>query len=384
MVKRVIGFTAVRSEYGLLRPVFRAIENHPDLGLRVVVAGAHLVPEFGNTYEEIVADGFSIMGTVNSWVPGDTPRAAMESFSRLVAGLGDLITEESADFILVLGDRNEALAAALVAAQVRVPLAHIHAGDLAGGYNIDDAIRLSISRFAHLHFAASPRSAERLLRSGEEPFRISVVGAPGLDTVLGGQLPSLVTVLKKYGLGRLPPRYFVILQHPVTSEWKQAREQIQQTLLAVRQSGLAAVLIYPNTDPGSEEIIGCLASVSNGQQFFLIPNMEHADFLALVKGSAALVGNSSSGIIEAPALHIPVVNIGPRQMGRERGANVIDVSYNASEIAAALETVQKGEFRSKLALAGSPYGDGSAGSKIADVLASVAIDDRLLQKTFLL
>lgn len=382
MKRRVLGFTAVRSEYGLLRPVFRAIQAHPKLELQVVVAGTHLVPEFGNTYREVEEDGFPIVDRLDSWVGGDTPAAALKSFALLVAGFTQTLDRVRPDFVLVLGDRNEALAAAIAAAEMYVPLGHIHGGDIGAGYNVDDAIRFSISRFAHLHFAASERSAERLLKSGEEPFRVHVVGAPGLDTALARDLPQAKDVLTRHGL-TIEGEYVVVLQHPVTSEREAAFEQMNETLEAVKASGLQAIVIYPNSDPGSQEIIDCITQYVDGRQLFSVPSMEHADFLALIRGAVALVGNSSSGIIETPSLQVPTVNVGPRQKNRERGDNVLDVPYDRGAIRRAIEQARydKG-FLQRVKATRNPYGDGTAGRKIAEILARVTVDDRLLRKAF--
>jgi len=381
-MRLVLGVTGVRSEYGLLRPVFRAVEAHPDLELKVAVMGTHLVPELGATYREVEADRFEICDRIHSFIAGDTPATAVKSLGVGLVRLTQTIERVRPDFVLVLGDRNEALAAAVAASQMYVPVAHVHGGDLMDGYNVDDAIRYSITHFAHVHFAASRLSAARLLKVGEEPFRIYISGAPGLDPIVAGDLPDPKEVQARYGL-RLGDRYLVVLQHPVTSEWDRAGEQMVETLEAVKDSGLPAVVIYPNSDPGTQRIVHAIERYADGRTIFSVPTMGHWDFLALVGDAAALVGNSSSGIIEVPSLRTPVINVGGRQKGRERGRNVLDVDHDRRSIRRAIDrALTDREFLEAVASGENPYGDGGAGPRIAKVLAEVEIDERLLRKRF--
>lgn len=378
-VRRVLAVTGTRADYGILRPVFRAIQAHPALELGVLVTGMHLASEFGLTVREIERDGFPIAARVDMLLAGDTGGAMAKSLGIGLIGMTQAIEALQPDIVLVLGDRGESLAAAIAAVHLNIPVAHLHGGEVTCGGMVDDVIRWAITDFAHLHLPTTPGAAERLVRRGEAPWRVHVVGAPGLDAALATPLTPREVLARTYGLEPDRP-WLLAVQHPVTAEAEQAGKQMVETMEALAALGLPTVLIYPNADAGSGAMIEVI------QRYRLphvrvFPSLPSPDYLSLLKEAAALVGNSSSGIIEAPSLGTPAVNIGTRQAGRERGDNVLDVGYDRDEIVAAVRRALHDEdFRRLVSRRRNPYGDGRAAPRIAQLLAEVPLDGRLLRK----
>ncbi len=376
-MRRILAVTGTRAEYGILRPVFRAIQAHPALELGVLVTGMHLSPEFGLTVREIEEDGFPIAARVDMLLSGDTGGAMAKSLGVGLIGMAQALEALRPDMALVLGDRGEPLAAAIAAVHLNIPVAHLHGGEVTCGGMVDDAVRWAITSFAHLHLAATEASAERLLRQGEDPWRVRVVGAPGLDAALQTPLRSRRELADRYGMDPDRP-WLLAVQHPVTAEAERAGEQMVETMEALAALGLPTVLVHPNADAGSGAMVEVIRRYSE-PHIRAFPSLR--DYLSLLKEAAALVGNSSSGIIEAPSLGTPAINIGARQAGRERGDNVIDVGHDRNAIVAAVRrALEDEEFRRLVSRRRNPYGDGRAAPRVAGFLADVPLDDRLLRK----
>jgi len=377
--RRVLVLTGTRAEYGLLRSSMAAIRAHGDLSLQVVATGMHLSPRHGRTVEEIRADGFDVDRTVLMQVEGDTGRAMAKSLGIGTAGLAEAFESLAPDVVLLLGDRDEALAGALAAAHMNIPVAHVHGGDAMGGAIIDDSIRHAITKFAHLHFPASELSAERIRKMGEEPWRVTVAGAPGLDDVLAGEYDDPETVLERHDLDPDRPLLLVV-QHPLTTEPEHAGEQMGATLDAVGSFDAEVVVIYPNSDAGGDRMIAEIED-REGDDLRAFRSLPRREYLGLMAAADAMVGNSSSGVIEAPSFDLPVVDIGPRQEGRERAANTLSVAHEADAIRAAIEQCLTDEaFRERVADAANPYDYGGAGERICERLAEVELGEELLRK----
>ncbi|MCL6450612.1 MAG: UDP-N-acetylglucosamine 2-epimerase (hydrolyzing) [Acetobacteraceae bacterium] len=379
--RRVAVITGTRADWGILRPVARALALEPGLEPCLIVAGMHLLPEFGGTSAEVEADGFPIAARVDMILASDTPGGMARSLGLGVIGMAQALETARPDVVLVMGDRGEQFAAALAAAHLNLPVAHIHGGECTVGGNIDESLRWAITRFAHIHLVATRAGADRLRRLGEEPWRIHVVGAPALDVALGTEPWGEERVRRHLGLG--PGRPLVVVQHPVTTQAESAAAQMRETMEAVVGCGLEAVVIYPNADAGGRAMIGVLEEYRDRPGIHLHPTLPHPVYLGLLKMAAALVGNSSSGIIEAPSLGLVAVNVGIRQLGRERGANVLDVGCDRKEIAAAIDrALHDGELLRRIRAVPNPYGDGRASARIAGILAGLALGERLIQKRF--
>jgi UDP-N-acetylglucosamine 2-epimerase (non-hydrolysing)/GDP/UDP-N,N'-diacetylbacillosamine 2-epimerase (hydrolysing) len=381
---RTIGvITTARSDYGILLPVLRAIDAAPDLALHLIVGGMHLVPEFGRTVDAIARD-FPIGDRVEMLLASDTPLGIAKSIGLGVSGFAESYARIRPDLLLALGDRFEMHAAVLAALPFGIPVAHVHGGEVTEGA-IDDALRHGISKFAHLHFTATREHAERLMRMGEEPWRITVSGAPSLDNLRTVRPLSANDLTARFGIPFEPARLLVTF-HPVTRQHERTPAQIDALLAAVERSGIPAVFTLPNADTGGRLVAERIrAYVAGHPDAVILDNLGTEAYFGIMRAAAAMVGNSSSGLIEAPSFGLPVVNVGQRQAGRTRGANVIDVAADTDPdaIAAAIAVAVSPAFRAGLAGHANPYaGAGPAAEAIVERLRAVALDERLTLKRF--
>jgi UDP-N-acetylglucosamine 2-epimerase (non-hydrolysing)/GDP/UDP-N,N'-diacetylbacillosamine 2-epimerase (hydrolysing) len=378
--KNVLVLTGTRAEYGLLKSSMKAIKGHDQLSLSVVATGMHLSPQYGKTVTNIRDDGFTVDREVLMLLDGDTGTAMAKSLGIGTASLAETFESLDIDIVLLLGDRDEALAGALAAAHMNIPVAHIHGGDILDGAVIDDSIRHSITKFAHIHFPASEKSAERIRKLGEEKWRIHVSGAPGLDDILAGEYENPDTVLNRYDLE--PEKNILLLvQHPVTTQPDRAGDQMAATLNAVNRFDIQTIIIYPNSDAGSVQIIEEIESRSFGSDTRLFQSLPRKEYLGLMAAADVMVGNSSSGIIEAPSFDLPVVDVGPRQNGRERAENVLSVPHNTESVQKAIsDSLEKQSVRQHAKDCDNPYDYGGAGIKIAETLSQIEVNKKLLRK----
>ncbi|ELY33797.1 UDP-N-acetyl-D-glucosamine 2-epimerase [Natrialba magadii ATCC 43099] len=354
-----------------------AIQNHDDLTLSIVATGMHLSPQHGMTVEKIREDGFSIDREVLMQLSGDSETAMAKSLGIGTASLADAFESLDPDVVLLLGDRDEALAGALAASHMNIPVAHVHGGDSAHGAMIDESIRHAITKFSHIHFPASERSAERIKKLGEESWRITIAGAPGLDDILAGEYEDPESVLQKYDLDP-DRRLLMVLQHPVTTQPDAAGEQMAATLDAVESTEAQAVIIYPNSDAGSNQMIDEIESRSFGADVRTFRNMPRKEYLGLMAATDVMVGNSSSGIIEAPSFDLPVVDIGPRQRGRERTQNTFSAEHESEQIREKIyQCLNEGVLDENQ---DNPYDYGGAGSRICERIRTINIDENILRK----
>jgi GDP/UDP-N,N'-diacetylbacillosamine 2-epimerase (hydrolysing) len=378
-MKKVAVVTGTRAEYGILHPVLKAVEANKGLRLYLIVTGMHLSHDFGYTVSEIERDGFKIEARVPMLADTDTATAMAESVGRGIIGLSQVWSRLSPDFIVVLGDRVEPLAAAFAGVYMNIPVAHIHGGDVTGGF--DEYARHAITKIAHVHFPATARSAARIIKMGEDEWRVHMVGSPALDTILNEPLLSPATTASKLSLDT-SKLLLMVAQHPVTTEAGMAPVQMKETLEAVVETGNPAIVFYPNSDAGGRSMIELIKQyVKKFPYIKAIPNLPRREYLSLMKISGVLVGNSSSGIIDAPSFGLPAVNIGIRQEGRERGCNVIDVLPDRREIVKGIQkALNDKNFIKQVKKCENPYGDGKAGVRIAEILAGIEKTPRLLEK----
>lgn len=343
--------------------------------LQVVATGMHLLPRHGMTLREIEADGFRVDAQVPMLSDDDTMAGMARSVGAGIQGFVDAFERLDPDVVLVLGDRVEMLAAAVAASYSGRFVAHVHGGDRTQG-GLDEYSRHAITKISHVHLAATEVSAGRIRRMGERPETVFVVGAPGLDEVLAGD-PYDPAVCRQYGVE--PGRYLLAVFHPVSTDPALAEAETRTLVDALLEQGLPIVAVFPNADAGSGKVIAELDRRKDRVQVH--PTLPRAHYLALLAHAAALAGNSSSGIIEAPALGVPAVNVGPRQEGRERGRNVLDAPAEPQAMRAALRTALHDEaFRRQAARREHPYGDGRASARIAQVLAGVPLEPSLRRK----
>ncbi len=377
MMRKILYISGTRADYGLMRSVLRSIHNHPDLSLDIVVTGMHLMDEFGNTIDEIKKDGFSYH-IVDVQYEDDTKESMAIFIGKFIQELVPVMHSLHPDIILVLGDRGEMLAGAIVGVYMSIPVAHIHGGEVTS--TVDDYTRNAITKLAHIHFPATDESAKRIHRMGEDTFRIFVVGAPGLDQILHERLLSHDELEQKYEIDFSKP-VLLIVQHPVTLEVDNASVQIRETLEAVVSLQYQTIMIYPNADAGGRRMIEVIREYEHLPYLKIFSSIPHEDYLSLLQQVSVLIGNSSSALIEAPSFGLPVVNIGTRQRGRERADNVIDTEYNREKIRDCIyKAIHDDKFRKKARLCRNPYGNGMASIKISEILSKIDIDEDLLIK----
>ena len=379
---RTIGVvTTSRADYSHLLPLLRAIDADSDLELYLIVSGTHLSASHGGTVAEVERDGFTIAERIAIFSGGDTPVSITGAMGRAVTGFGEAFARRRPDILVVMGDRFEMHAAALAALPFKIPVTHISGGDVTEGA-IDDALRHSITKLSHLHFPSTDDSARRILQLGEEPWRVVVTGEPSLDNLRSIQLLNRKELEDRYLL-RLDQPFLLVTYHPVTLEYEQTEWQIGELLAALRAAGMPVVFTSPNADTSNrivrEQIQQFITTDSSSK---LIDNFGIRGYFSLMSLATAMVGNSSSGVVEAASFELPVVNVGTRQRGRVRARNVLDVGYDRTAIVNGIKAATDPQFRRSLAGLVNPYGSGEAVPIIIKHLKSTPLGDRLIRKKF--
>ncbi len=369
MSRKICVVTGTRAEFGLLRWLMGEIQNHPQLELQVVATGMHLSPEFGSTYREIEEAGFQINAKVEMLLSSDTSTAIAKSIGLGVIGFADTYERLTPDIVVVLGDRFEIFAAASAAMIAGVPIAHLHGGELTEGA-FDDAIRHSITKMAHLHFVAADEYRQRVIQLGEDPERVFNYGGMGVDAIKRVKLLTRKEVEEQLNI-TFRKRNLLVTFHPVSLEGSQRSAEQMYELLAALDELKDTTLIFtmPNADTGSHELGTMVRNFvdthTNAKVYTSLGQLRYFSCLAQVDG---VVGNSSSGLAEAPSFRIGTVNIGDRQKGRLKGKSIIDCDPNRESILKALETLYSKKFQESLADVSNPYGHGGASQAILKVL----------------
>ena len=379
--RKICVITGTRADYGLLKPLIEKIKDAKSLELQVLATGMHLLPEFGLTIKEIEKDGFKIDAEVPMIISGDEKISMVSSIGVGVIKIAQALDILDPDIVVILGDRFEAFSGAIAASFSGRIVAHLSGGDSAqAGY--DEYARHAITKIAHFHFPTTKKSAERIIKLGEPKKYVFPVGSTSLDTILNKKLPSREYSCKKYHLKQNKP-IILLVQHSVSANPEKAANEIQKTLEAVVKFDCQIIVIYPNVDPGGRRMIKIIEKFKKDYPRLIkgYKNLPFEDYLGLMRISEVMVGNSSSGIIEAPSFHLPVVNIGPRQKGRERADNIIDVDYDKKEIIEAIKkAIYDKKFRAEVKKCENPYGDGKTSERIVKILSEIKIGKRLLQK----
>jgi UDP-hydrolysing UDP-N-acetyl-D-glucosamine 2-epimerase len=380
-VRTICIVTGGRADYGIYLPILRKIQEDSELDLRLIVTGSHLSSEFGSTIRTIENDGFQVSDRVEILAASDTPQSIARSMGLGTIGFSQSFDRDRPDILLLQGDRFEIHAAAVAALPFNIPVAHIHGGELTEGA-IDDALRHSITKLSHFHFVANEEYRRRVIQLGEEPWRVVISGAPSLENLSTMSLMTREELEAQTGLN-LERRPLLVTYHPVTLEYQRTEWQVAQLLDAVKSSGMPVVFTAPNADTGGRVIKEMLKDyVQSDPQAQLVDNLGTLKYFSLMAIASAMVGNSSSGLVEAPSLALPVVNIGARQQGRLRAQNVIDVGYNKEDILEGIGMATDPVFVRSLQDMANPYGDGQASTIIVDRLKSTPLDAKLLRKRF--
>jgi UDP-N-acetylglucosamine 2-epimerase (non-hydrolysing)/GDP/UDP-N,N'-diacetylbacillosamine 2-epimerase (hydrolysing) len=383
-MKKIALISDARTSHGIYVPILKAIESDPDFEYIYILTGMHLSEKFGNTLKTVKNEGFDTIEMPIS-LEGNKRVDQAEFIGKCIINLIKVFQKHKPDILLVQGDRGISLAAAIVGAHMWLPVAHLHGGEVSG--TIDELTRHAITKYSHIHFPASKKSAERILKMGEDAWRIFPVGSTSNEYLQNTKLMSKKEVSEHFGFNPNED-LIVVLQHPVTKEVTQARKQMEEIMNAIEKFKKQTIIIYPNSDAGSDSIIKVINErvEKNKKSFFIhaYKNIAYDKYLSLLKNASVLVGNSSGGIIETPILGLPAINIGTRQDGREKADNIIDTSYKEEDIIKAITlALNDKEFRSIVAEKKTPYlpeGDSHVSKKILEIIKSLVIDDKLLDK----
>jgi len=375
MIRKICVFVGSRANYSSIKSAMVAINEHPGLELQLVLGASALLDRYGLVSELIKADGFKISGEVYMLLEGETPATMAKSTGIGLIELPTVFERLQPDIVLTVGDRFETMATTIAASYMNIPVAHTMGGEVSG--TIDESIRHAVTKFAHIHFPASNDAKNRIIKLGERKKDVHHVGCPRIDLVkeiLNNK--NIDESFMQEGVGSwvdINKPFILVSQHPVTTEYGNGESQIEMTLNAVKRTGYPFIVLWPNADAGSDDIsrgIRKYREKNPGDSMHLFKNLPVNDYIKLMSKTLCLVGNSSSGIREGAFIGTPVVNIGSRQIMRERGKNVIDASYNEIEIIEAIEKqIKNGEYPKE-----SIYGDGNAGVKIANILSKCTWD----------
>jgi GDP/UDP-N,N'-diacetylbacillosamine 2-epimerase (hydrolysing) len=378
--RRVLGITAIRSEYFLQRPILRAIVDHPELELLLVVTGAHLSPLHDYTVKEIEADGFPIVARIENLIYSDRDAARLKGAASQLQVLTHLVDGLRPEWLLVPADREESMTLALCGTYLNIATAHYAAGDRVVG-NADDMIRHAVSRLSHLLLTTHEQARERLIKAGEQSWRIHNVGHAGIDRIRSAPQLTSSELAKALGVDEVQDRYAVVVQHPLTSEIGDAGRQMRETMAAARALKLQLFVSYPNSDPGSNQIIQVIEEHRANPGVHVFRNIPDREFVNLLRGATVLLGNSSLGLLEAPYLKLPVVNVGRRQSERHHASNAFFVAADREAIVRQVRAIiDDEETRRTISTCENPFGDGHTGEQVAKLLASTSIDSTLLNK----
>lgn len=379
-MKKICVVTGTRAEYGLLKWLMKDLAASNGLRLQLVATGTHLSPEFGLTYREIESDGFTIDTKVEMLLSADTASATARSMGLAVMGLADAFDRLRPDLLLVLGDRYEILAAVSAALVLRIPVAHVHGGEITEGA-FDDAIRHAITKMSHLHFVAAEEYRARVIQMGEEPERVFTVGGLGVDGISRLELLSRDALEQslEFDLGK---QSLIVTFHPATLDAGSPEEQTAELLAALDELGdTRLIFTLPNADPGSRAMTAMIHDfVSARPHAKAFASLGQLRYFSCLKHVNGIVGNSSSGLLEAPSFQKGTINIGIRQRGRTKAESVIDCEPRRESIAAALKQLFSPGFQAGLRSVKNPYGEGNASRKIVDTLARVPLEKILVKK----
>jgi GDP/UDP-N,N'-diacetylbacillosamine 2-epimerase (hydrolysing) len=379
---RVLALTGIRSDYDLLYPLLKALREDGSFDLGVVACGAHLTPLHDYSIRNIEKDGFRIVGRIKNLVLSESRGERVKSCGRLLSGLGEVLAKEKPDLLIILGDREEPLMGAVAASYLSVPVVHLCGGDDTHppGGNVDEEVRHAITKLSHVHLTMAAEHSRRVLRLGEEPWRVQTVGNPGLDRLRAEPVLSRAALAREIGPAALK-EYLVVIHHSRSAAVASAAAEMKVVLSSSLATGLEVFVSAPNSDPGSESILKVMAAYRKNPRVHLYKNYPRSIFTALLRHARCLVGNSSLGLHEAPFIGLPCVNVGDRQKGRLKGANIEFVPATARPTLAAIRKAAFDEaYRARVKRGRSPYGDGRMVARALRILKHLPPKAALLAK----
>lgn len=382
MVKRkIIVVTGARSEYDIMSPVLEKLQADSSVDLGLIVTGSHLSEKFGNTIKFIEQDGYRIDAKINNLVESNEKIARIISLGNQIKPLAEVFSHLKPDIVLVTGDREEAISVTMTAAFMDIAVAHLAGGDIAKDGNIDNSIRYAASKFAHIHFTLLPEHSNTLLKLGEDNWRIHCTGNPALDKFIATPVMNKSQISTEINFDISNEDYLLVVYHPIITEFEDESRKVRNLLDALKNTGLKCIINSPNSDAGHESILEAYNEFGNNNgKFYFFKNLPRNVYVNLMRNAKCMVGNSSSGIIEAPSLELPVVNTGSRQLGRHHANNVKFTSMDTKDIETAIRYWLSDENRVILKGLKNPYGDGNSALKIAQLLTEIKIDSTLIHK----
>jgi len=370
-VKKILFLTGTRADFGKLKSLIHSVDNHPDYKIYIFVTGMHLLKKYGFTASEVEKEGFNNLYFYINQNNADTMDVIL---AKTIIGLSDYTKQVDPDMIVVHGDRVEAMAGAIVGSLNNILVSHIEGGEVSG--TIDELIRHSVSKLAHLHFVANKEAENRLLQLGEDKSCIRIIGSPDLDIMSSDSLPSIELAKERYNIEF--ETFSIFIYHPVTTETDQLEERINQVVSALEESGDNFIIVYPNNDHGSDVIISAIQGTSENKNFKIFPSIRFEYFLTLLKNASYIIGNSSAGIREAPYYGLPTINIGSRQNNRSDAASIINVNETTTDILSAIL-----QIRGMKTQVTKDFGSGQSATQFLNVLNTSQTWETAKQKVFI-
>ena len=366
--KKILAITAIRSDYDLMSGLYRLLDKDPDTDLQLLVAGAHLSAAYGNSVGLIKKDGFTILMEIESLISADSPKSRLKSASILLQNAIDVVARWQPELIIYAGDREDVLIGGLLGAFLAIPTVHFFGGDHSKDGHTDTVIRHATSKLSTFHVVSAEQHKQRLIKLGEAPERIAVTGSIALDKFIEASHAPAQDIHSIAPQGKQLDQYAMLIFHPVDQEKQQAAAIFEAILLTLKKSGIPAIVSYPNTDPGNHLIIEKIKQYEHAPHFWFYTNLERSTFLSLYRQARFLIGNSSSGILEAASIPLAVINVGLRQKGRYCEGNVLFCETGADAIEAAITQAISPEFQSSVKKINNPYGAGNSCTQAFTVL----------------
>lgn len=379
--RKIAVFTGNRAEYGFLYPIINKLKEEDELETSLIISGSHLSNEYGETIDEIDTSSVAVVKRIKTNETGShKKKKILDAFSLIIKESGGILEDLQPDLLLIAGDRYETFAVATSSFYMNIPVVHLFGGDLSQGGHLDDSVRHCITKLAHVHLATNKDSYDRILGLGEEEWRVHNVGSPAVDNVVNGDYASREELVREFDLKDDKP-LILFTQHPITTESEKAREQVIESINAFKEIECQVVVTYPCNDTGSKDIIEEIEKIQGDPKFIIVKSLGMRRYLGVMNIASVVAGNSSSGLMETPVFHVPCVNIGNRQNGRLRAANVIDVVNKKDAIKDAIrKCLENADFQKVVEKVENPYGDGKSSERIISILKELEINTILLQK----
>jgi GDP/UDP-N,N'-diacetylbacillosamine 2-epimerase (hydrolysing) len=379
-MKKVLAISTIRSDYDLMSPLYQILHNDSDIDFKILVAGAHMSYSYGYSHELIEKDGFEIIGKIETLIDSHSSRSRLKSASNLLISSIDIVNVYLPDLIIFAGDREDTIMSALIGSYLKIPTIHFYGGDHATDGHVDNPVRHAVSKLSSLHFVATKRHKERLIRIGESPKRIFVIGAISLDKLLIHNDLPLEKIKRTFKINNGFNEYALMIFHPNDKEMEESFIHFENILKVLKKRNINTFISYPNVDPGNKKIIEVISKYENDSCFRFYKSLERSIFLTLFNNAKFLIGNSSAGIIEAASMKIPVINVGLRQKGRDQSGNVIYCNPEMNEINDSINVVKSKEFINSISNIKNIYGDGKSSKRAYNLIKKLEIK-KYLYKT---